>query len=188
MATLTSFRSATVVQFTRRFLGALALDAATFEDVEVDRRAGTQAAMVVLVACIAAGFAAVGSTTMALSTFIMGAASALFAWAVWALMITTIGIHLLPEPETNSRPGELLRTMGFAAAPGVFYAFGVIPSAAPFAFAVASLWMVAATVLGVRQALDYRSLGRAAAVCIAAWLLTFGAIVAVGLLLGRSVS
>ena len=70
----------------------------------------------------------------------------------------------------------------------MFYAFGVIPSAAPFAFAVASLWMMAATVLGVRQALDYRSLGRAVMVCVAAWLLTFGAIVAVGLFLGRPVS
>ena len=188
MATLTSFRGGTSVRFTKRFMGALALDPATFEDVEADRRAGAQAAMVVLLACVAAGFATVGSTTMTLSTFIMGAVSALFAWVVWALAITTIGIHLLPEPETNSRPGELLRTMGFGAAPGVFYAFGVIPSAAPFAFAVTSLWMVAATVLGVRQALDYRSLGRAATVCIAAWLLTFGTIVAAGLFLGRPVS
>ena len=188
MATVTSFRGGTAVRFTRRFLGVLALDSATFEDVEADTRAGAQAALVVVLACVAAGFAAVGSTTVTLPSFLMGAVSALFAWAVWALAITTIGIHLLPEPETNSRPGELLRTMGFAAAPGVFYAFGVIPSAAPVAFAVASSWMIAATVLGVRQALDYRSLGRAALVCVAAWLLTFGAIVAAGLLLGRPVS
>ena len=169
-------------------MGALVLDPVTFEDVEADRHAGGQAALVVLLACVAGGFAAVGSTTMTLPTFVIGAVGALFAWVVWALMITTIGTHILPEPQTNSRPGELLRTMGFAAAPGVFYAFGAMPSAAPFALAVASLWMVAATVLAVRQALDYRSLGRAAIVCVSAWLVTFGIIAAAGLLLARPVS
>jgi len=169
-------------------MGALVLDPVTFEDIEADRHAGAQAALVVLLACVAGGFAAIGSTTMSLPTFVIGAVSALFAWAVWALMITSIGTHLMPEPQTSSRPAELLRTMGFAAAPGVFYAFGAIPSAAPFAFAVASMWMVAATVLAVRQALDYRSLGRAAIVCVTAWLLTFGIIAAAGLLLARPVS
>jgi hypothetical protein len=188
MAALTSFAAGSAVRFTRRFMGALVLDPVTFEDVEADQHAGGQAAMVVLLACVAGGFATVGSATRTLPTFVIGAGGALFAWAIWALAITTIGTHILPEAQTNSRPGELMRAMGFAAAPGVFYAFGVIPSAAPFAFAVGSLWMIAATVLAVRQALDYRSLGRAAIVCVSAWLLTFGIIAAASLLLARPVS
>lgn len=188
MAAITSFAAGSAVRFTRRFMGALVLDPVTFEDVEADRHSGGQAAVVVLLACVAGGFAIVGSTTMTLPTFVIGAISALFAWAVWALMITTIGTHILAEPQTNSRPGELLRTMGFAAAPGVFYGFGAMPAAAPFAFTVATLWMMAATVLAVRQALDYRSLSRAAIVCVSAWLLTLGIIAAAGLLLARPVS
>ena len=78
--------------------------------------------------------------------------------------------------------------MGFAAAPGIFLAFGAMRSAAPFAFAVASIWMIAATGLAVRQALDYRSLGRAVFVCVTAWLLTFGITAATGMLLARPVS
>ena len=169
-------------------MGALVLDPVTFEDVEADVHAGAQAAVVVLLACVAGGFAAVGSTSMTLPSFILSTVTALGTWAVWAFLITTIGTRMMPERQTNSRPGELLRTMGFAAAPGVFLAFGAIPSAAPFAFAVASLWMVAATVLAVRQALDYRSLGRAAIVCVTAWLLTFGIIASAGMLLARPVS
>ena len=188
MATVTSAAAGSMAMFTRRFFGALVLDPATFEDVEADRHASGQAAAVVLLACVAGGFAAVGSSAMTLPAFLLGMAATMGAWVVWAFLITTIGTRVIPEPATSSRPGELLRTMGFAAAPGVFLAFGAIPSAAPFAFAVASLWMVCATVLAVRQALDYRSLGRAAIVCVTAWLLTFGIIASAGMLLARPVS
>jgi len=188
MATLASLTGGTMVRFTRRFMGALALDAATFEDIEADGRAGGQAAMVVLLACVAGGFAAVGSAAMTPAGFAAGMAATLGAWVVWVLLIATIGTQLLAEPQTRSRPGELMRTMGFAAAPGVFYAFAAMPAAAPFAFAVTSIWMVAATVLAVKRALDYRSLGRAALVCVAAWLVAFGITAAMGMLLARPVS
>jgi hypothetical protein len=188
MATISSFGGGSVVQFTRRFMGALVLDPVTFEDVEADPHSGPQAAIVVLLACAGGGLAAVGSSSMNLATFVAGMAMTLGAWVVWALLITTIGTHLFPEPQTSSRTGELLRTMGFAAAPGLFLAFGAMRSAAPFAFAVASIWLVAATVLAVRQALDYRSLSRAVVVCVIAWLLTFGITAGAGMLLTRPVS
>ncbi len=188
MATLSNLAGGTMVRFTRRFMGALALDAVTFEDVEADRHAGGQAATVVLLACLAGGFAAVGSSSMTLTMFAAGMAATLGAWVVWVLLITTIGTQLLAEPQTKSRPAELLRTMGFAAAPGVFYAFGAMSAVAPFAFAVASLWMLAATVLAVKQALDYRSLGRAAVVCVAAWIVAFGIVAMLGMLLAQPVS
>jgi len=188
MATVTSAADGTMAQFTRRFFGALVLDPATFEDVEADRHASGQAAAVVLLACVAGGFAAVGSSSMTLPSFLIGMAATMGAWVVWAFLITTIGTQVTPEPATSSRPGELLRTMGFAAAPGIFYAFGAMRAAAPFAFVMASIWMIAATVLAVRQALDYRSLSRAIVVCVAAWLLTFGLVAAAGMLLARPVS
>lgn len=188
MTTLSSISGGTMVRFTRRFMGALVLDPVTFEDVEADGHAGGQAAMVVLLACVAGGLAAVGSSSMTLAAFAIGMAATLGAWVVWALLITTIGTRLIPEPQTRSRPAELLRTMGFGAAPGVFLAFGAMGAVAPLAFVVASIWMVAATVLAVRQALDYRSVGRAAFVCVSAWLVTFAAIAAAGMLLARPVS
>jgi hypothetical protein len=188
MATLASMSGGTMVRFTRRFMGALALDPVTFEDVEADRRAGAQAATVVLLACVAGGFAVVGNSSMTLPMFAAGMAATLGAWVVWVLLIATIGTHLLAEPQTKSRPAELLRTMGFAAAPGVFYAFGAMSAVAPFAFAVASLWMLAATVLAVKQALDYRTLGRAVIVCAGAWLVAFGIVAMLGMFLAQPVS
>lgn len=172
----------------RRFIGVLVLDPVTFEDVESDRKAGFQAAIVVLLACIAGGMAAVGNTSMSLAAFATGALVTLGAWVVWALVITTIGTQLVPEPQTDSRPGELLRTIGFAAAPGAFYAFAVMRPAAPFVLFVVSIWLIAATVIGVRQALDYRSLGRAVGVCIAGFLIVLVVLAAVGGLFTRTVS
>lgn len=174
--------------FIKRFVGALALDAGTFEDVESDRRAGLQAAAVVLVACVAGGFAAMSVSSLGASGFAIGMASALGAWIVWAMLVSAIGTRLMPEPQTRSNPRELLRTIGFAAAPGVFYALAAMPAVAPFVFVVVSVWIIAAGVLAVRQALDYRSTGRAVAVCLIGWLLSFGLTAAFGMLFTRQVS
>jgi len=53
---------------------------------------------------------------------------------------------------------------------------------------VVALWMVATAVLGLRQALDYRSTARAATVCVVSWLLSFGVMAAIATLFTRSVS
>ena len=62
--------------------------------------------------------------------------------------------------------GQLLRTIGFSAAPGLIRVLGIIPGLyVPVSF-VASLWMLVTMVVAVRQALDYESTGRAVAVCV----------------------
>ena len=68
--------------------------------------------------------------------------------------------------------------LGFAAAPGVFVAFAAMREVAPFVLKLVAAWMVAAAVMAIRQALDYRSTGRAIVVCVLAWLLTFGTLAA----------
>lgn len=177
-----------MVRFFRRFIGALALDAGTFEDVEADRRADAQAAAVVALASIACGFAAMGLRAASPWGFAAGLVAMLGGWVVWAVLISAIGTTMMPEPQTRSGPRELLRTLGFAAAPGVFYGFAAMQAAAPFVFVVVSAWMIAAAVLAVRQALDYKSTGRAAAVCAIAWILSFGVTAGVGMLMSRPVS
>jgi predicted MFS family arabinose efflux permease len=50
------------------------------------------------------------------------------------------------------------------------------------------VWMLAAMVVAVRQALDYRSTGRAIAVCVLGWALAIAFAVALGLFLGPGLS
>lgn len=75
-----------------------------------------------------------------------------------------LGTRLLPEAETQASLGQLLRTTGFAAAPGLLQVFAVLPGMAIPVFAGTTVWMFTAIVIGVRHAFGYRSTWRALAV------------------------
>jgi hypothetical protein len=169
--------------YVRRLGGALALNPTAYEDVEADGAATTQACITVLLASVAAAIGAGRSASM-----ITVAAVALLGWASWALLTFEVGARLLPGARTHANVGELLRTIGFAAAPGLFLAFGAIPGAAAPVFAIVSLWMLAAMVVAVRQALDYTSTARAIAVCVTGWALTIAIVLGVGFFAGVRVS
>jgi hypothetical protein len=88
---------------------------------------------------------------------------------VWAFLTYYIGTRLLPEPRTRADYGQLLRTIGFASAPGLIRVVGIIPGLGAIVFAVAGVWMLIAMVIAVRQALDYTSTWRAVGVCAIGW-------------------
>jgi ABC-type antimicrobial peptide transport system permease subunit len=48
---------------------------------------------------------------------------------------------------------------------------GIIPGLAGVVFLVASIWMLVAMVIAVRQALDYKSTLRAVGVCAIGWII-----------------
>lgn len=177
--------------FPHRLMGASVLDVATYEEVEADRTATAQAFVVVLASSLAGGIGATGfvreGTPLFAGVFFWSAVS-LIAWAAWALLVFEIGGRLLPEPETRVDVGELLRTIGFSAAPGLLRVFGVVPDLALPVFALTTVWMLVAMVVAVRQALDYRSTWRAIGVCTLG--LAFALIIAVafGIFLGPRVS
>src|SRR6267142_762725 len=93
------------------------------------------------------------------------------AWSCWAALVYAVGTRLLPEPDTRADWGEVARTVGFAQTPGVLRLFGIIPGLGEFIRAAADVWVLIATVVAVRQALDYRSLPRAVGVCLIGWIL-----------------
>ncbi len=167
--------------FPHRLMGASVLDVGTYEEVEADRGATAQAFLVVLASSLASGIGASGfmhdGRPIAEGIFVWSAIS-LIAWAAWALLVFEIGGRLLPEPETRVDVGELMRTIGFASAPGMLRVFGVVPEIALPVFVLTTVWMLVAMVVAVRQALDYRSTARAIGVCAAglalALLIVFG--------------
>jgi hypothetical protein len=154
--------------FPHRLMGASVLDVGTYEEVEADRGATGQALVVVLASSLASGIGASGfmqpGRPIVEGIFLWSAVS-LIAWAAWALLVFEIGGRLVPEPETRVDVGELMRTIGFAAAPGMLRVFGVMPQVALPVFILTTLWMLVTMVVAVRQALDYRSTARAVGVC-----------------------
>jgi hypothetical protein len=172
--------------YVRRLMGALALDAAAYEEVEADRSATLAAGLTVLLSSVATAVGAQGFGHD-LSNLPMFALVTLVAWMAWALLTFEVGARLLPGARTHADVGELLRTLGFAAAPGLFLALGALPGLAVPLFATVPLWMLATMVMAVRQALDYTSTLRAIAVCVFGWLLSLGMVIGAGLLAGTAV-
>lgn len=173
--------------FVQRLMGAAALDVAIYEDVEADRSATAQAFIVVLLSSIAGGLGATGLTGGAVNIAFFSMV-ALLAWVAWALVTYTIGVHLLPEPQTRADVGELMRTIGFASTPGLLRVLGIMTPVARPVFVVTAIWMLVAMIVAVRQALDYKSTARAVAVCLVGWLLAIAFAVAFGLMFAPTVA
>lgn len=174
--------------FFYRVMGAAVLDGGSFEGVEANPRVTWQAAGIVVLSSIAAGIGAGGLHGLDRATFFFVSTLALVTWVAWAMLTFQIGTRLLPGPETSATLGQLLRTTGFAAAPGLLQVFALLPGMVVPVFVLTTAWMFAAMVVGVRHALDYRSTGQALTVCAAAASLSAALALVGSLLFGPSLS
>ena len=155
--------------FIQRLIGAAKLDVHIYEEVEADTTAMGQAIGVVALSSVAAGIGAAGQE-VTLGLF-GGLLAAFLGWLLWAGLTYFIGTRILPTPQTHADWSQLLRTTGFASAPGMLRVFGIVPGLTGLIFFVSAVWMLAAFVVAVRQALDYTSTGRAVGVCLIGWLI-----------------
>jgi hypothetical protein len=152
---------------TDRMIRAAKLDANLYEEVEADTGALGQAVLVVILSSIAGGIGSI--SVLGFKGLISGIIVALIAWFAWAVVTYFIGTKILPQPQTNADLGQLLRTIGFSSSPGIIRILGIIPFLYSIAHLVASIWMLIAMVIAVRQALDYDSTWRAVGVCLLGW-------------------
>lgn len=146
-----------------RMKGAAMLRIATYEEVEADTTATAQAAAVVTMVAVARAIGAFGSG----GPGIIGAAvAAVVGWLLWSGITYLIGDKLLGGTATW---GELLRTIGFAQAPGMLLLLAFVPVLGGLiAFAVA-VWILIAGIVAIRQALDF-STGKAVITAVLGWL------------------
>jgi hypothetical protein len=174
--------------FARRVLGAAILDRRTYEEVEADGRATGQAVAVVLLASAAGGIGLLDLGVQTPQSLIAGIVGSLIGWIAWASLTYLIGTRLLPEPQTSANVGELLRTIAFASVPGFLRVLGVIPLLGLTIYAIGSIWMLLAMIVAVRQALDYKSTGRAVGVCVVGWALSLVVAAVIGIIFAPTVS
>lgn len=174
--------------FGYRLMGAALLDRSVYEGIEADRSALGQALAAVLLSSLAAGIGVAGWHGPNVATVIVVAAIALATWVAWAMLMFQIGGRLLRTEHTRTSPTELMRTIGFATSPGLLQAFGAFPRVTVVVFAVAWLWMFAATVVAVRQALDFTSTARTLLVCGLAAALAVGCALIISWFLGPALA
>jgi hypothetical protein len=150
--------------FPQRAIGAARLKVPVFEEIEADRTATGQALIVVVLSSLAAG---IGLTSSLYNAPVLHrVVLALLLWVFWAIATYIVGVYLMPEPQTQSNVGELLRTIGFAASPGMLRILGMVPGIGGTIYVLSTVWMLVAMVVAIRQALDYKSTGRAVVVCV----------------------
>jgi hypothetical protein len=150
----------TRTSFGRRALGAATFKIDVYEEVEHDQTATGQAAIVVGIVALAA---AIGGLALGPGGLIAGLLSAYLGWALWSGTCYLVGVQLF---EGTADWGELLRTVGFAQAPGVLLALRLLPGVGLPLYLAVLAWMVATVLVAIRQALDF-STGRALATALA---------------------
>ncbi len=146
-----------------RMIGAATLNIQTYEEVEADSDATGQAAAVVAMVAVASG---IGTAGEGLFSALLAPGAALLGWLIWAGITYLIGAKILGGTATW---GELLRTLGFAHAPGVLYLLAILPIVGWAIRLVLPFWMLAAGIIAIRQALDF-STGKAVITAVLGWL------------------
>lgn len=131
-----------------RMLGAARLDIDTYEEVEHDTTATSQAATVVAIVAVAA---AIGESGSGSGGLIAGLIGAFAGWLIWSGVTYLIGTRLF---EGKATWGELLRTLGFAQSPGVLYVLGIVPLLGGLVRFAVWIWLLVAGIIAIRQALD----------------------------------
>lgn len=132
-----------------RVIGVFKLDADTFEQIENDQSATTQAALVVLIVALLGAIggligAMVGSGNIVMA-FIGPILNTFLGWFLWSAVVYFVGTSFFGGKADLS---EMLRVVGFAYAPGVL---SIIPC---IGWILGLLWTLAAMVVAIRQGLD----------------------------------
>jgi hypothetical protein len=163
--------------FAKRVVGAATFRVAVYEEVEHDQSAIAQAAIVVGLVALAA---AVGGLPLGPGGLIAGIVSSYLGWALWSGTCYVVGVQLF---DGTADWGELLRTVGFAQAPGILLALRILPGAGLPLYLAVLAWMIGTVLVAIRQALDFSS-GRALATALAGFVPYMLAKLLIELLLG----
>lgn len=132
-----------------RILGVFRLNSATFEEIEHDPSATSQAAIVVAIVAVLAAigsgiFAGIGSGSF-LTSFLGTLIWTFVAWIIWSVVSWFVGTSLFGGKATVD---EMLRVIGFAYAPQML---SIIPCIGGL---IGAIWSLIAGFIAIRQGLD----------------------------------
>lgn len=150
-----------------RMIGAAMLNVNTYEEVEADQSATSQAAVVVGIAAVSSGLAAFRAGVVpGVVTLVVGTFAAYLGWIVMSYITYFVGTRMF---EGKADVGELMRTLGFAQAPRVAGVLGIIPFLGVLINFALALWCLATAFIAIRQALDIDNT-KAAITAVVSWI------------------
>lgn len=135
--------------FLDRIMGVFRLNPATFEDVEADKTATTQAALIVVVIGLLSGIGNIFTASIQngnrVGGFFSGLLSVIAGWLVWSFVSWFVGTSFFGG---KADIGEMLRVIGFAYSPQIL---NIIPC---IGWIIGPIWSLIAGFIAVRQGLD----------------------------------
>lgn len=141
-------------EFAKRTAGAVVLRTAAYRAVRDDAGANGQA---VAVAAVAAAASAAADAELGWPQAALLATTGVAHWWLWSATAYWIGVKRLGCAGTW---GGVMRSLGFAKAPGMLTALAFVPWVGGLLHAVAAPWMLATGIVAARVALQ-AGLGRA---------------------------
>ncbi len=146
-----------------RMVRAGRLDQGLYRELQGDGAATVQAVVVVALGMVSLWLGGIGlaftrgydlrDQALALVWIVP---SVLLGWIVWALLAYALGGGLL---RGKARLGALLRALGFANAPGVFYILVLLPGAGALINLAILIWIWVAALVALRATLGTSAFG-----------------------------
>jgi hypothetical protein len=161
--------------FGERVVGAMRLDANTFEEIERDPTAIGQTVGVIALSAVSL---ALGNLWYGgISGIVSRVVISLISFVIWAALVWVIGTKVMPDPATKADFAETFRVIGFSAAPGILGIITIIPILGWLLLFLISIWQLAAMVVAVRAVLDYTDTVKAVIIVVIGfvvyWMVTF---------------
>jgi len=154
--------------FGERVVGALKLDANTFEDIERDPNAMGQAIGIIALSALAGNLYQIW--WLGIGSMLLAVCFSLLGYMLWSVLVWLVGTKVMPDPATKADFAETFRTIAFASSPGLIGAISIIPFLGRvlgwLLWPVIMIWSLIAMVIAVRQVLDYSETFKAVVVVL----------------------
>lgn len=144
------------------------LDLSTFRAIQLDPKATKEAAIVVAVVAVASAIGSAGDEGGRIFVSLIGA---FLGWLILSGMTYFFGTNIFGTPTTQVNMESLLRTLGYAQAPGALALFGVIPIFGWIVALVGAIWSLVTAIVAIRETLHLSTM-RAVLIAIVAAIAT----------------
>ncbi|MEA3505941.1 MAG: hypothetical protein U9R36_00360 [Elusimicrobiota bacterium] len=148
-------------------LKAAKFDSEFFKEIADGAEELTLAVIIVLISSLAAGIGSIFQ--VGIVGIIVGTIGAFINWALWAVMAYIALSIFSSQKENLPSSKEILIALGFASAPGIIKAGGIIPPFHSFLFVLSHIWMGAVMVMVLDIKCRFKSRWMSPAAVVAGW-------------------
>jgi len=158
-----------------RAMRVIRLDLPAYREIELDKKATIEAAIVVGIVALAAAIGGLSGDNWFLNA-IVGLIGTFLSWVIFAAMTFFFGRSVFGVSASEVSVEGLMRTQGYAHAPGILGVLGFIPALGWIAVLAGAIWSLVTAIIAIRESLN---IGTGKAILVG-----FVAAIAAGIVIG----